>query len=895
MTDGKTYEISNGAPGTAWTIGSDGFWYMNGEKTEYRAIGEPGAAGAPGEPGAPGENGKDGKYYVPNAETGNFDIYQGDENLGDSGISWRSNGSVSGAPEGTKPIYATFDGTKLTIPQEDPNTGEIVYITIPAGSNSTPLTSIAFIPDVYTNGVPEVSFFTLANKTIYVKDGEWAESKETIAASNEAVLAYRVNPAGAFVDPTAGEKSSFISRNVTIQSRAAGDNDGLLKIDSLKAEDGVLNVFAKLNQTVLDGFKLEKSGKTAVVALRLVNGQDTYVSDYASVYSSEVKAALVDSVTTAKNLKDDKVTDKAATAGIYDRTKADPQGDKENISDYIKKVLNGGTATVATLEYTGSLDLKTIPGLFVADEEEFLPNLGFEGVNYKFSLPAKYDIDGTDQQHFVTLNGTILSVPTSIGNPVQADGRTPVVQVDAYIGKDLVATAFMLIQIGKAEVKPDEIPAIDLGTSNLTYSDIKADDKGNYPAVGVLGWEDINSKIYGASGLNSVDFGNTYGKPKVTVTIPLYTDAQGKKVEDKEYTFTGSNGVYTSTDVPGITVNADLTADATTTISPISIIVDNKIHTQEGEIDGHSIAGDAATYTVKIVYSAAGRGDIVITKVITAKETHNAGIYNTNYVKNGVVTTYGKPITDGWSLKFLVTDAFAYDTFKANNVANVKILEDEIELPKDSDKKPMLSYDKLNKVLSVNGAIKNAATLTATVKYSLVLVNGETCKEKYSFKVTFKNPFVAADAKKNLGLNGNQVGAQSVKTAQGILVNDFSGQKILSWEEVKKAIEYALVLSKAATESYCVNGIVNLEDPDSTGDVKITYAPDNSAAYKEFMSGPNGNFKVDEKTGEVTYSYQANLVKSYTFNINATVTFKNSNGEFSQVVCAIPFTVKGAE
>ena len=45
LSDGKSVTISNGkdgAPGTAWTIGADGYWVKDGVKTEYYALGTKG-------------------------------------------------------------------------------------------------------------------------------------------------------------------------------------------------------------------------------------------------------------------------------------------------------------------------------------------------------------------------------------------------------------------------------------------------------------------------------------------------------------------------------------------------------------------------------------------------------------------------------------------------------------------------------------------------------------------------------------------------------------------------------------------------------------------------------------------------------------------------------------
>ena len=54
MSDGQTFNITNGkngtdgaagTPGTEWTISEDGFWVCNGEKTDVKAVGEKGEAG----------------------------------------------------------------------------------------------------------------------------------------------------------------------------------------------------------------------------------------------------------------------------------------------------------------------------------------------------------------------------------------------------------------------------------------------------------------------------------------------------------------------------------------------------------------------------------------------------------------------------------------------------------------------------------------------------------------------------------------------------------------------------------------------------------------------------------------------------------------------------------
>ena len=76
LSDGKSYKLTNGKDGAngtdgkdgvdgknavAWTIGADGYWYEDGVKTEYKAIGVDGVNGKDGEDGKDGVDGEDGK------------------------------------------------------------------------------------------------------------------------------------------------------------------------------------------------------------------------------------------------------------------------------------------------------------------------------------------------------------------------------------------------------------------------------------------------------------------------------------------------------------------------------------------------------------------------------------------------------------------------------------------------------------------------------------------------------------------------------------------------------------------------------------------------------------------------------------------------------------------
>ena len=68
LSNGQSYTITNGADGkdaVVWTIGDDGYWYQDGKKTDYKALGKDGQDGAPGVPGADGTDGADGQPGAP--------------------------------------------------------------------------------------------------------------------------------------------------------------------------------------------------------------------------------------------------------------------------------------------------------------------------------------------------------------------------------------------------------------------------------------------------------------------------------------------------------------------------------------------------------------------------------------------------------------------------------------------------------------------------------------------------------------------------------------------------------------------------------------------------------------------------------------------------------------
>ncbi|WP_294078981.1 collagen-like protein [Proteiniphilum sp. UBA5384] len=142
LSDGKTFDLKNGVDGVAGPTGAkgdagakgdkgdpgkdgsvvtanaDGFWYIDGVKTEFSWKGEQGTPGTPSEPGTPGTPGKDGVWFEPNAD----------------GYWYKVDGDVKTKTE-NKWLQ---DGTITAVVNEE--TGEITLHNVKAGEGVTNIT-----------------------------------------------------------------------------------------------------------------------------------------------------------------------------------------------------------------------------------------------------------------------------------------------------------------------------------------------------------------------------------------------------------------------------------------------------------------------------------------------------------------------------------------------------------------------------------------------------------------------------------------------------------------------------------------------------------------------------------------------------------------------------------
>lgn len=900
MSDGKTYEITNGkngadgkdgVNGVSWTIGDDGYWYENGKKTDYKAIGADGAvgpqgpkgdkgdqgeqgpagpAGPQGPQGPAGAGGKNGEYYVPNATTGNFDIFQDGKFVKDSGISWRA------ADYGA--VTAVYSGNQLTLSGVKDVDGKDVPVVIPIG---TPMGTLAFVPSVMSSVVA----YPTTDKPFYHVDSYLSEAKYVSKAnpkfvpqtnwnkSNVVALHYRISPQDAYLAESSMAK--FVNRVVT--SRAVGDKNTLLNVANFDVEGanatGVLDVNATFNKTAV-----AQNGND-IVAFQLWNGQTPFTTDYIGVSSDPVTATIVNP--------------KNNNAEFY--TRQDAIVDKENDA-FIKQFVPLSATANVSMTYDGSLDIATIVDLYEKDMKEYLSKLGFDGISYVFTLPEQYlsnDDQKTNQQWFVKLDGSVLSCNEKnlTDGLTPAIGRTPVVRVDAYmLANDgetnlMVASSYIKVEITRDPVKPgqDQKPyTYNMGVKEYEYHSLKA----AFEQIGRMDWTAVNNKIYGVTGLTSSNFWNYYGGTNNDYEVEISVIAKNgqKLVLNPDNKSAHANNPFELTQ-DGINCKVTLGSGATQT-SNIEFGVNNNAKTENTYKD---VDGKGAQYTITITIPSDNvkvRGDVVVTQVFYVREDCKPYAFNDNYYYgnwNGnanSVLTKGKVVSGAWKFEMNISEVFKmidgksiysyYNTI--NNVTDIAFKFDGAHA--GIDMADAVINDVTTQNVFLTEALKGADKV-AHMQYDVTLVNGEKCN--FKFNIVFQNPF-QSDNVNGVELDGNNIGAVSVETKPEVSVIDFQDADIYGWS---KAVN-DLVLSNKATNGYKL--VDNM--------VSVNYTFVKNQAYNDFVSqlAPGAIFTIDENTGVITYdNLGAQLVPTYNLTVNATVTFEN----ISEVVCKIPVVVKG--
>ena len=464
MSNGNTYTITNGTDAVVWTIGDDGYWYKDGQKTDYYAIGKDGANGINGTNGTNGTNGKDGKdgiYYVPNPETGCWDIYNGDGTLKEhSNISWKATSS--------NVITAVMDGSDLKL--YNVMLGEGYTNVTVALSNA--LRGFVFKPEIYVDGVPAIRVSSFGYRALSAsgKDSpyeKYNEGGDSVFITPKVYAYYHVNPTNANVEDL--KNLTFVVQandEYVVTRRAPASKDFNVTATFADFKDGILKV--EVNVTG----KPATDEKISVVALQTTkeNGENV-TSDYATVVK--------------KNMVDLRIADKKRFAGgkDYHFRRFLAQLDNEaGISNHtvIEKDADNNTCDVA-MNYNETLDVEEYVEAHELLSPHKIADLQALGMEFKYEILKGYTVDDdnhTDQAEFVewaNANHTILKVKDKYGTA--AIDRTPVIRVLLMHGSKVVKVAYIKVKITRKGALIDD-PTVTITVDDFTFNCGKDDTQG---------------------------------------------------------------------------------------------------------------------------------------------------------------------------------------------------------------------------------------------------------------------------------------------------------------------------------------------------------------------------------------------------------------------------------
>ena len=704
LSDGKTFEVkngTNGTPGSVVTIDEEGYWCIDGirqtdEKgNPYKAQGEKGETGEAGQPGEPGADGKDGCWYFPDKDGFWHKQYYNEEGKivdEPTDVAW-----TPSAEESVRVVYDPVNGCLQISNAVDMEEGQVIYI--PITSNLKSLAAIPYVLDEDTK-YPLVFFYNIMGYTGDFEVGNGTVDL-SVATSTDAKAHYRLNPANA---NTQDWSWTMIDRTVTTVSspqatRAAGDKNELLSIKSTLRDNDEFIVTLKSNESLENLVSNNMFKEHAIAALQGTNKETAEVitSDYIKVSCKNLTKFTI-------------ITGYDDIENIF----ALPKAGEEVNPDYINH------APDINLLYTESLDLNTIVKTWAEEvQPTSIPTLVDDMVDkgeltYEFTLPASYKLGGnkTNQQDFVTLDGSVLKVNTEKWpNGTAAIGTTPIVWVRAIINNKTIATGVMKVAVVKEEAveKPAYVVAAD--PVNIDYSDITT------KAVNQFTWEDMR-QIYDALKMTREEFLAHYQ----TITI---TDEKGNSAS-----ITGNNIVY----LGGIGLTNHTDGSATEHTNAIEMFM-----------DATKVASNVSG-TIKITYTPDNKysyAPVVIEFPYTVSHKHPAEAFpefNEQFVDKAqsLAVIKGQMINGVWTQKVEISEHFTgLETYKplGNHSEPVLVLTDDIAFGARLD---LDGSNLKDQVLTLNSEI-NGNELNVPVAIVEKLANGESYCIK-SYTIRFVNP-----------------------------------------------------------------------------------------------------------------------------------------------------------
>lgn len=599
LSDGKSFNLTNGKdgkdgaegqPGTAWTIGDDGYWYKDGTKTTYYAL------------GTKGESASSYEYYVPNAQTHKFEIWKDGKKVKDTDIYFAntSNGTITG----------TLDtNAKNLILSGLSGYSEDVVISLTGD-----LTSLVFMPKLYLDGIETVNYPYLTGTTLVKKAPTGLKNHQGKAVAGDITdyqsnrlpndpisvtgegsfvygptwtVQYHMNPANANT-----EYADVVGYNVLepevqyVKSRAAAEKLG---VTSPEKKDNGAAAFMNDNGILTAGLKIahpellnEKPTsatyqKDNTIALqvkskdnKLATKDAIITSDYALLNPLQAKLEAI--VWAQKPMYGEmdasKRTQTGDEKGIVDKD------DQVHVWDSPKEALADPRGASLELYYNGEIDLTSYLALHMQEQDYKSLDKKFElktlkygderewGLHYEFNL-VDYNVDGnkTGDSKYATwkdqANGVLKANNVDEnGNPAKdnraAIGREPLVQVLVKNANgDVVLDGYILLHI--TEKAPED---------KITELTAYPDGKGEFDLCNAVdglqtNWSQFNKYMLTdlLNGTTKEEFDAMY-EPEV-LQKNVSNDAQGNPIDKLKLYKKNADGTYTEDELGDLFYSAN--------------------------------------------------------------------------------------------------------------------------------------------------------------------------------------------------------------------------------------------------------------------------------------------------------------------------------------------------
>lgn len=513
LSDGSSFTLVNGKDGSAGsvvTMGSDGYWYIDGQKTENPWKGEKGDKGDQGDPGTSGTTAPS-KYYVPN-EDGYWYVV----NVAADGTESAPEKTDSKwAPEGMMTAAWDTQNEVLLVSGVKDHEG---VLRIDLGTN---LKGLVFTPSLYLDGVEGTRYpyisgnykeatgeasgkastgatFTIPGKNTYVDKAAAAY----IIGANDTVV-YHMNPTSAQVkdadfrflynNPEWIEKTQTRANGVTVNYNNYNE----------KTAEGDLKVGYQITNPEL--LEKQDAKKISVMALEVELGNDTTItSDY---------AAIVPAVRTLKAIAfKEKTTEMSDGYDLYDTGKSAVEKEASVAVQY-----NGGSINLSDL-----LNIHYIQNDWVkASDDTKHEVMSYErakqfGLHFEYEmLPYTTGTNNTEEDkygyvdkltgvftpYYVNENGESVACPDDKTSTtgISAVGREPVVIVKLVNEKsEVVLAGYIKIDIVK-----------EISTKEITVKDFTKPYVCDGFVCGIT-WDDMSGKIIEELQMTKDDFVKTY-------------------------------------------------------------------------------------------------------------------------------------------------------------------------------------------------------------------------------------------------------------------------------------------------------------------------------------------------------------------------------------------------